>query len=209
MRRAWNSPQTEQDGDFAIHVLAGQPDLDVVGLLRGKAHVAGAERDDAVVQPEPPQDFLGGGQHALVLVLGLLRRGDGDELDLGELVLADHAAGVFAGGARFGAEARRAGGVAARQRVFVDDGFADEIGQRDFGGGNEPDDPICSCIFNSHDPSRACRQLGSRLSPIESHAICRAISAFHSSTSLNISCPHEIDHLQTLAIARCQTSCHR
>ena len=40
----------------------------------------------------------------------LLRRGDRDELDLGELVLADHAARVLAGGAGLGAEARRAGG---------------------------------------------------------------------------------------------------
>src|SRR5262249_9179577 len=34
-------------GYLAIHVLAGEPDLDVVGLLRGKAHVAGAQRHDA------------------------------------------------------------------------------------------------------------------------------------------------------------------
>ena len=37
----------------------------------------------------------------------LLRRGDRDKLDLGELVLADHAAGVLAGGAGLGAKARR------------------------------------------------------------------------------------------------------
>jgi hypothetical protein len=29
--------------------------------------------------------------------------------------------------------------IAARQRVFVDDGLADEIGQRHFGGGDEPE----------------------------------------------------------------------
>ena len=71
--------------------------------------------------------------------LRLLRRGDRDQLDLGELVLADHAARVLAGRARFGAEARRAGGEPHRELVgFIDDGFADEIGQRDFGGGDEP-----------------------------------------------------------------------
>ena len=90
------------------------------------------------MQIEPAQDFLGAGQHALVLVLGLLGRGDGDELDLGELMLPDHAARVFAGGAGLGAEARRAGGEPHRQLRFVDDGFADEIGQRHFGGGDEP-----------------------------------------------------------------------
>ena len=92
------------------------------------------------MQIEPAQNFLGAGQHALVLVLRLLRRGDGDELDLGELMLADHAAGIFAGGARLGAKARRAGGEPHRQLRFVDNGFADEVGQRHFGGGDEPDD---------------------------------------------------------------------
>ena len=54
--------------NLAVHVLARQPDLDVVGLLRGKAHVAGAQRDDAVMQVEPLQHLLGAGEHALVLV---------------------------------------------------------------------------------------------------------------------------------------------
>ncbi len=90
------------------------------------------------MQVEPAQHFLGAGEHALVLVFALLGRGDGDELDLGELMLADHAARVLAGGAGFGAEARRAGGEAQRQLRFVEDGFADEIGQRHFGGGDEP-----------------------------------------------------------------------
>src|SRR5215467_237929 len=92
-------------GNLPVHVLPGQPDLDIVGLLRGKAHVAGAEGDHAIMQVEPPQNFLGAGEHALVLVARLFRRGDRDQLDLGELVLADHAAGVFAGGAGLGAEA--------------------------------------------------------------------------------------------------------
>ena len=35
-------------GDLAIAVLARQPDLDVIGLLRGKPHVAGAERNHAI-----------------------------------------------------------------------------------------------------------------------------------------------------------------
>ena len=90
------------------------------------------------MQVEPTQHLLGAGKHALVLVLALLGRGDGDELDLGELVLADHPARVLAGGARLGAEARRAGGEPHGQRGFVDDGFAHEIGQRHFGGGDEP-----------------------------------------------------------------------
>ena len=77
-----------------------------------------------------------------MLGLGLLRRGDRDQFDLGELVLADHAAGVLAGGARLGAEARRAGGEPHRQLHFVDDRLAHQIGERHFGGGDEPE-AIC------------------------------------------------------------------
>ena len=116
----------------------GQPDFDVVSLLRGKAHVAGAQRHHAIMQFEPFQYFLGAGEHALVLVFALLRRGDGHKLDFSELMLADHAARIFAGGAGLGAKARRAGGVAQRQLCFVEDGFADQIRQRHFGGRNEP-----------------------------------------------------------------------
>ena len=135
-------------------LLARQPDLDVVGLLRGEAHVAGAERHDAIGQVESFQHGLGAGDHALVLVRRLLGRGDRDQLDLGELVLADHAAGVAAGRARLGAEARRAGGDAHRQLLFVEDELADEIGQRHFGGGDEPEigRRIAGCEFDSSQP---------------------------------------------------------
>ena len=145
--------------------LPRQPDLDVVGLLRGKAHVAGAQGHHAVVQAEPAQHFLGAGQHALVLVFGLLRRGDRDQFHLGELMLADHAAGVLAGGARFGAEARRQRGQPHRQRVFVEDGLAHEIGQRDFGGGDEPE----LVLWNS---------IGFAIIACASFASCQSASGF-------------------------------
>jgi len=67
----------------------------------------------------------------------LLRRRDRDQLDLGELVLADDAARVAAGRARLRAEARRRRGEAQRQLVLVEDLLADEIGQRNFGGRDE------------------------------------------------------------------------
>ena len=70
---------------------------------------------------------------------GFLGRGDRDQFDFGELMLADHAARVFSGGARFGPKTRRTGGVAPRQRGFIDDGFADEVCERHFGGGDEPE----------------------------------------------------------------------
>src|SRR5262245_41652211 len=83
--------------DLTEHVLPGQPDLDVVCLLRGKAHIASTQRDHAIMQPEPPQHLLRAGEHALVLVPALLRCRDRDEFHLRELVLADHAARVLAG----------------------------------------------------------------------------------------------------------------
>src|SRR5688572_2729582 len=62
--------------DLAIGVLAGQPDLDVKSLLRREAHVAGAQRDDAVRQAEALQHFLGAIGHALVLFIGMIRMRD-------------------------------------------------------------------------------------------------------------------------------------
>ena len=124
--------------DLAIGPLPRQPDLDVVGLGRGEAHVAGAQRHDAIGQIEPLQHLLGAAEHALVLVRRLLRRRDRDELALGELVLPQHAARVLAGSARLGAEARRERGDAQGELVLGRDGFADEVGERDFGGGDEP-----------------------------------------------------------------------
>ena len=53
-------------------------------------------------------------------------------------MLADHAARVFAGGAGLGAEARRAGGDADGELRLVGDLLAHEIGERNFGGGDEP-----------------------------------------------------------------------
>ena len=52
-------------------------------------------------------------------------------------MLADHAAGIAAGRPRLGAKARRQRGQPHRQFFLVEDGFADEICQRNFGGGDE------------------------------------------------------------------------
>ena len=91
-----------------------------------------AEHDHAVGQVQPLQDLLGAARHALVLGLGLVRRRDGDHLDLVELVLADHAARVPARRARFRAEARRQRREAIGQIGFGEDAFADEVGKRNF-----------------------------------------------------------------------------
>ncbi len=54
-------------------------------------------------------------------------------------MLANHAAGIAAGSACFGAKARCQRRQAHRQFLLVENGFADEICQRHFGGGNEPE----------------------------------------------------------------------
>src|SRR6516164_4088879 len=101
--------------NLAIGVLTRKPDLDVEGLARGEAHVAATQHDGAIRQAELLQHLLGAPGHALVLGVRLLGRGDAHQLDLGELVLADHAARVLASRARLGAEAGRPGGDADRQ----------------------------------------------------------------------------------------------
>ena len=116
--------------DFAIGVLAGQPDLDVVSLAGAKTHVARAQRHGAVWQAEPLQHFLCALRHALVFGDRAFLVGDGDQLDLVELVLAQHAAGVAAGRARFRPEARGERGEPQRQPVMRDDLLAHQIGQR-------------------------------------------------------------------------------
>ena len=62
---------------------------------------------------------------------------EAEHLDLVELVHAEDAARVLAGGARLAAEAGREAGVAARQRLAVEDLPCVQRGQRDLGGPGE------------------------------------------------------------------------
>ena len=125
-------------GDFAIELLAGEPDFEVEGLGGREAHVAGAEQDAAVGKLEGFEDLFGVAGELLVLGVGFFGARELDQLDLLKLVLADDAAHVFAGGSGFGAEAGRVGGEADGQPGFVEDFVAIEIGDGDFGGGDEP-----------------------------------------------------------------------
>src|SRR3546814_1835788 len=76
---------------------------------------------------EPLQHGLGAADHALQLVGRLLRRGDRDQLDLVELVLAQHAAGVAAGRAGLRAETGRQRADVQRQSL----GGEDRVGHQD------------------------------------------------------------------------------
>src|SRR5215472_17162410 len=68
----------------------------------------------------------------------ILWPGDRHELDLLELMLADHAARVFPCSSSLRPETRRPGSVTPRQRTLVEDFSGDEIGQRHFGGRDQP-----------------------------------------------------------------------
>ena len=170
-------------GDLPIRVLSGQPSLYVVGFLRGKSHVAGAQRHHSVTQTESTQYFFGTCEHALVLVLALLRGGDGNQLNFGELVLPDHAACVFASRAGLGAEARRAGGKPQRKRGLIENGFAHEICQRHLGGWYQPEFFESLGLFQQfvHDPSCAftatCNFVVQRLKNIVQATFTHFISA--------------------------------
>ena len=124
--------------NLAIFALPWQPDFEVISLLRSEAHVARAEHNLAIGKLQKLQHLLSASGHALVFFERLLGRRDGDEFHLIELVLADHAARVLAGGARFRAEAIGAGGEAHGKLRLVENGFADEVCERDFGGRDEP-----------------------------------------------------------------------
>ena len=74
-----------------------------------------------------------------MLGAGLVRRGDAHQLDLGELVLANHAARILAGRARLGAEARRERREAQRQFLLVQHHVVHQVGERDLGRRDQPE----------------------------------------------------------------------
>ena len=115
-----------------------QPRFKVIGHARTKTHVSGAETHDTVMQSEALQNAFGRCRHALQLFSRLFGRGDGDKLNLGELVLTDHAAGISACRSGFRAETGRASGEAHRQLCFIENGFTHKIGEGDFSRGDEP-----------------------------------------------------------------------
>ena len=87
-----------------------QPDFQVIGLGRAKAHVAGAQRQDAVRQTQLLQNGFSVARHLFQRLVALVGMRDLHHFDLVKLMLTDHAFGIFAIAARFGTEARAVGG---------------------------------------------------------------------------------------------------
>ena len=88
-------------GNFTIGILPGQPDFEVIGLARTKAHIASAELHHPIGQFEPLQHFFGALRLALKFGFAAFCINNADQLDLGELVLAYHTASVASRRARF------------------------------------------------------------------------------------------------------------
>ena len=103
-------------GQLAVALLARDPGLAVVLLRRRRAEVADGDVDDAVGDLQLGEDPLLDRQQPLVLLRRLGGLDEREHLDLVELVDAEDAAGVAAGGAGLAAEAGREAGVAQRQR---------------------------------------------------------------------------------------------
>ena len=102
------------------------------------AEVAGADLDGAVRQAELGDQPLGAGQQLVEQRRALLRRGDGEDLDLVELVGAQHAPSVLARRAGLAAVARGVGHQSLGQLVLVEDLVAVDRRQRHLGGGDRP-----------------------------------------------------------------------
>src|SRR6185503_5770878 len=81
--------------DLAICLLARQPDLDVIGLCRGKPHVSRAQQHRAKGQLQLLQHLLSVCREGLQLRVRGVRSGQFHELDLVELMLANEAAYVL------------------------------------------------------------------------------------------------------------------
>ena len=137
-RRAWKLSKLEQRGDFAVGLLAGEPDFEVVGFRGGEAHVAGAEEHAAVGKAEALEDGFGVVGEGFVLGGGVFGAGELYELDFLELVLADHAASVLAVRAGFGTVAGGVGRKGDGAGGEVDGFVAEDVGDGDLGGWDEP-----------------------------------------------------------------------
>ena len=124
-------------GDFPVEVLPRQPHLDVIGLGRGEAHVAGAQHDDPVGQAQLLKDRLGVLEQELQLLVGGFRRGEFHQLHLVELVLADQPPDILTVGAGLGAEAGGVGGVVDGQAFSAEDFAPVDVGHRHLGGGHQ------------------------------------------------------------------------
>src|SRR6185312_1982426 len=149
----------------------GEPHFNVIGLGRGEAHVAGGKRDHAVVQAELLQNFLGVVSQLLQLLVRSVGPGKFDQFDLLELVLPDDAAHVISVGTSLAAEARSVGGERKRQARCVKHFVAVKVGDRYFGGRNQPQ--VLFAVGNAKKVGSEFRQLASAIHGLGIHQVRR------------------------------------
>ena len=114
-RRDWKSVVFEVEVSSRYRCCDGSQASRSYFLAALRAEVVDRDVDDAVRDAEPLEDLLLDAQQPLVLGRRLRRLDEREHLDLVELVHAEDAARVLAGGARLAPEAGREPGVAARQ----------------------------------------------------------------------------------------------
>ncbi len=119
--------------DLAVFVLTGQPHFKVDRFRCAESQVAGAESDQPVRQFEGFEQVRGAGDHFVEYFVAFIGFADGDELDLVELMLANHPPGIASGGTGFFTETGGKAGHLDRQLVRRKDLVLKEIGQRYFG----------------------------------------------------------------------------
>ena len=126
-------------GDLAVEALAREPDFEVVGLRPMRSP---GRRCRGAFCGRAARGLRGRLRvlrvRALVGGFGVLGAGELDELHLLELMLADEAADVLAVAAGLGPEAGGEGAEADGEVGFVERFVAEEIGDGDLGGGDEP-----------------------------------------------------------------------
>ena len=94
-------------------------DLEIVGQRRGERHVAAAQAQNAVGQPQRPDDRLHVRHHAVERFVRRFGQAQLHDLDLVELVQAVQSAHVLAVRTGFAAEAGGVGGHLHREVLFV------------------------------------------------------------------------------------------
>ena len=108
--------------NFAIALLARQPDLEVDRLRRAETDIAGAQHDGAIRQIETLQHRLGVRGQFFVRLPASFGGDDLHDFDFFELVLADDAARIAAVAACLAAETRRMAtnfsGTSAASRIM-------------------------------------------------------------------------------------------
>src|SRR5258706_3119034 len=125
--------------DFDPHRAAGRIDLDVDASVVALTQVAGADLDHSVREPERGDCALGADHELVEERRSLLRCRYRADLDLVELVVAEHAPRITPGGPGLAPEAGRVGHEAQREAGLFEDLVARHRRERSLGRRDGPE----------------------------------------------------------------------